>query len=66
LYDELIKVDYFVPEDLSEEEFESVYGLDDDLYDYCYYKSWTETIPMFLIFFMFLTGSYSLALIVVT
>lgn len=66
LYNEIMQEDHYVPEDLLEQDFDSVYGLDDELYDYGYYKGWTETIPMFLIFFMFLTGSYSLALIVIT
>lgn len=60
LYLYIFRLEHNIPDDLNDEDFKNIYDLDDELYDFRYYKGWTETLPMFLLFFMFFTGSYSM------
>ena len=65
LYEYIIKEELAIPEDLAEEEYISLFALDDEMYDYVYYKGWTETIPMILTYIMFLTGSYWISFFII-
>lgn len=66
LYESIISDDYYANDDMLEEDFNMNYDLDDELYDFVYYKSWTETIPMVLTYLMFLNSWYWLAIIIIT